>query len=322
MRSVSLIVSVFNEEGGLRQFYKVSTQILGELSERKGELAYELLFVDDGSTDKSRSIIEELRQQDPGHVSLISFSKNFGHEAAMTAGLDYARGDVLIFMDADLQHPPELIPEILGKFDEGYDVVSMVRTRNEGAGAIKNLTSRLFYRLVNMLSDMHMEPAASDFFALDKKAADVLRSDFREKVRFLRGYVQNIGFKKAKLCYEAGERVAGSSHYSLKKLWRLSVDTIVCFSDVPLRLGMYAGFLSALAGLLLIIYTFFTRGTAPGGYTTIVIVLCFMFAVLFMIVGIIGQYIAVIFKELKDRPIYIVEELEFADISSRQDKTD
>ena len=310
IRRVSVIVSVYNEEGGLRQFYNVTKGILTALDTERGGLDHEILFVNDGSIDRSAAVLSELKNEDPEHVSVISFSRNFGHEAAMTAGLDYASGDVLIFMDADLQHPPMLIPDILRSFDEGYQIVNMVRTKNESAGAFKNFCSGAFYSLINLLSDMHMEPSASDFFAMDKQAAKVLRKDYREKVRFLRGYVQNIGFKKTILEYEAGERSFGKSHYSFKKLWKLSMDTLICFSDVPLKLGMYAGFMSALIGVLLIAYTLITRGTAPGGYATIVIALCFMFAVLFVIIGIIGEYISVIFKEIKDRPIYIISDME------------
>ena len=251
---------------------------------------------------------------------MISFSRNFGHEAAMTAGLDYAAGDYLVFMDADLQHPPALIPEILRRFEEGYDVINMIRTRNETAGAAKNLTSDLFYRLINRISEVKMEPAASDFFAIDRAAADVLRNSYREKVRFLRGFVQNIGFAKTTISYEAAARVAGSSHYSLRKLWKLAMDTIVCFSNVPLKLGIYAGLLSGLLGVLLIIYTLFTRSGAPSGYATIVIVLCFMFAVLFLLLGILGGYIAIMFRELQDRPIYIIENISDGIASADEDE--
>ena len=155
---LSLIVSVFNEEGGLTQFYEKASAVLRELSESREALCYEMLFVDDGSTDRSGDLLSELRKKDPEHVTVLSFSRNFGHEAAMTAGLDYASGDVLIFMDADLQHPPDLIPDILDKIEEGYEIVNMARTKNESAGLIKNVTSRAFYGLVNILSDMHMEP--------------------------------------------------------------------------------------------------------------------------------------------------------------------
>lgn len=305
MEQVSVIVSVYNEEQGLEKFYRETKGWLEKLPED-----YEILFVDDGSSDGSGEILRRLAEEDRDHVRVIAFSRNFGHEAAMTAGLDYAAGDYLIFMDADLQHPPACIPEIMEQFREGCEIVSMVRTENRTAGLIKNITSDAFYRLINRMSDMHLEPGASDFFALDRRAAEVLRRNYREKVRFLRGYVQNIGFRKAALPYEAAPRVAGKSHYSLRKLWRFSVDTIICFSNLPLKLGIYAGLFSALLGVILILYTLFTRGGAPSGYATIVILLCFMFAMLFVVVGIIGEYISVIFSELKDRPIYIIKDMQ------------
>lgn len=317
MEQVSVIVSVYNEEQGLEQFYR---ETKGWLEKLPGD--YEILFVDDGSSDGSGKILRHLAEEDRDHVRVIAFSRNFGHEAAMTAGLDYAAGDYLIFMDADLQHPPACIPEIMEQFREGYEIVSMVRTENRTAGLIKNITSDAFYRLINRMSDMHLEPGASDFFALDRRAAEVLRRNYREKVRFLRGYVQNIGFRKAALPYEAAPRVAGKSHYSLRKLWRFSVDTIICFSNLPLKLGIYAGLFSALLGVILILYTLFTRGGAPSGYATIVILLCFMFAMLFVVVGIIGEYISVIFSELKDRPIYIIKDMQNGKELSEKRKED
>lgn len=305
MKKVSLIVSVYNEEKGLRDFTRVTKEVLSGIPGYE----FQVLFVNDGSTDKSGEILSELRSADPETVKVIEFSRNFGHEAAMCAGLDYADGDFLIFMDADLQHPPKCIPRILSAFENGAEVISMVRTENKDAGLIKNVTSGLFYGLINKLSTAHMEPGASDFFAMAKAPAEVLRRNFREKIRFLRGYVQNIGFNKVNISYEAAPRVAGESHYSIAKLWRLCINTIVCFSDVPLKAGIFAGLLSGLFGIILIIYTLATRQGAPSGYATIVIVLCFMFAVLFVLLGIIGQYIAVIYTELKDRPIYIIKDI-------------
>lgn len=305
MKKVSLIVSVYNEEKGLRDFTRVTKEVLSGIPGYE----FQMLFVNDGSTDRSGEILSELRSGDPETVKVIEFSRNFGHEAAMCAGLDYADGDFLIFMDADLQHPPKCIPQILSAFENGAEVISMVRTENKDAGLIKNVTSGLFYGLINKLSTAHMEPGASDFFAMAKAPAEVLRHNFREKIRFLRGYVQNIGFNKVNISYEAAPRVAGESHYSIAKLWRLCINTIVCFSDVPLKAGIFAGLLSGLFGIILIIYTLATRQGAPSGYATIVIVLCFMFAVLFVLLGIIGQYIAVIYTELKDRPIYIIKDI-------------
>ena len=273
------------------------------------DMDYELIFVNDGSVDKSEEIIREFAKKDD-RVKALLFSRNFGHEAAMIAGIDYAGGDYIVCMDADLQHPPSILKDIIFKFNEGYDIINMIRTSNTDAGLIKNITSSIFYSGINLLSKNKLEKNASDFFAISKKVANVLRKDYREKVRFLRGYVQNIGFKKTSLPYIAQKRVAGHSKYSLHKLLKFSMDTILCFSDMPLKLGLYAGTFSIFLGLLMAIYTIVTwaRVGTPNGYATIIVLLCFMFAMLFLIVGIIGQYIAILFTELKNRPIYIVDE--------------
>ena len=303
---ISVIVPCYNEEESLGHFYERTALVLAQM-----DVDYELLFVDDGSSDKTLPILRDMRRRD-SHCRYISFSRNFGKEAAMYAGLREADGDYRVFMDADLQHPPECIPEILKKLEEGYQVINMVRTRNKTAGFLKNVTSLAFYRLINCLSDVKFEANASDFFAVGKEAAQVLRSSYREKVRFLRGYVQSIGFKRTTLEYEARPRFAGESKYSIRSLLKFSINTILCFSDLPLKLGIYSGVLVALFGLAVMIYTIYTwaKYGAPSGYATIVVLLSFMFAMLFIIVGIIGEYIAILFAELKDRPVYIVQDTE------------
>lgn len=299
---LSVVVSVYNEEQALEEFYQEACRYLEE-----GKWEYELIFVDDGSQDSSYSLLTGLSQRN-SRVKVIHFSRNFGHEAAMIAGLDYSQGDGIVCMDADLQHPPECLPSIVDYFDQGYQIINMVRTKNTDAGLLKNIASSAFYWLINAIADVYFEPNASDFFALDRTVAEVLKSSYREKVRFLRGYVQNVGFRKTVLFYEARPRIAGHSKYSLRKLFTFSVNTILCFSNMPLKLGIYAGMFSALLGLMVMIYTLFTRAGAPSGYATIVVLICFMFAMLFLIVGIIGEYIAILFTELKDRPMYIVAE--------------
>lgn len=316
MKKISIIISVYNEEAALKEFYGVSRPFFEKLS-----WDYELIFVNDGSTDQSLMILKEFAKENP-KVKLINFSRNFGHEAAMLAGLDHSRGDALVCMDADLQHPPECVEQIIGKFEEGYEVISMVRTRNRSAGFIKNLTSAAFYKLINKISDVKLEANASDFFAMTEPAARILRENYREKVRFLRGYVQNIGFSRCSIEYEARPRIAGESKYSLKKLFQFSVNTILCFSDLPLKLGIYSGMIVGFLGLVVMVETIYewaVRGT-PNGYATIVVLLCFMFAMLFVVVGIIGEYIAILFTELKDRPIYIVRDTENIDTVKREEK--
>ena len=303
-KKLSVVVSCYNEELALRQFYAETSKVLKSLS-----WDYELIFVNDGSQDGSIEILKELAAGDET-VKVVDFSRNFGHEAAMIAGMDYSSGDGIVCMDADLQHPPECLPGIIAKLDEGYDVINMVRTKNESAGWFKNFAGAAFYRLINILSDVKFEPNASDFFAVSKKAAKVLKTNYREKVRFLRGYVQNIGFRRTTIEYEARNRVAGESKYSIKKLITFSMNTIMCFSNLPLKLGIYAGGFAGVLGIIMMIYTIWSWAEVgtPSGYATTIVLICFMFAILFLIVGIIGNYIAILFAELKDRPIYIVGE--------------
>lgn len=303
-KTISVVVSCYNEELALDQFYQETARILNKLN-----WDYELIFVNDGSQDGTMKILDGLSRKDK-KVKVISFSRNFGHEAAMIAGLDYSSGDGIVCMDADLQHPPQYLPEIVRKLEEGYDVINMVRTKNESAGWFKNFASSAFYHLINVLSDVKFEPNASDFFVISRRAGEVLRDNYREKVRFLRGYVQNIGFNRTTIEYEAGIRVAGESKYSIKKLMAFSLNTIMCFSNLPLKLGIYAGCGAGILGIIMMIYTIWSwaRVGTPNGYATTIVLICFMFSVLFLIVGIIGNYIAILFAELKDRPIYIVGE--------------
>ncbi len=304
LKTISIVVSVFNEEAVLNKFFDAFLEYRKNISWN-----VELLFVNDGSTDRSREILDSFAVA-YSFVKVIHFSRNFGHEAAMIAGIDHACGDGVICMDADLQHPLECIPQIIDKFEESYEVISMVRTANKSAGFIKNLTSSAFYKLINRLSTQaQFEENASDFFAVSNKVVHVLRNNYREKIRFLRGYVQSVGFKKTTLNYIAAERAGGTSHYSLKKLLRFSISTILTFSDLPLKLGIYAGLCCSLLGVITLIYTFFTFEGAPSGYATIVTLISFLFAALFIVIGIIGEYIAILFAEIKDRPIYIIDEI-------------
>lgn len=303
-KKISIIVSVYNEEEVLFEFYRETIKVLLLI-----ENPYEIIFVNDGSVDGSRGILFKIAKDDE-NVRVVHFSRNFGHEAAMIAGIDNASGDYLICMDADLQHPPTLLPEMVRKFESGYDIINMVRTVNKSAGIIKNITSSMFYKVINRLSDIHLVINASDFFGISKRVADVLRSNYREKTRFLRGYVQNVGFNTTNIEYEAGKRFAGKSKYSIKKLFRFSMNTIMTFSNLPLKLGIYAGGMAAFLAIIMMIYTIvsFIRVGTPSGYATTICLICFMFSVLFFIVGIIGEYLGLILSEIKDRPIYIVEE--------------
>lgn len=305
MNKVSVVVSVYNEEQSLNNFYSTTRAVLDSCGK-----SYELIFVNDGSQDNSLSLLTKFAE-DNKFVRVIDFSRNFGHEAAMIAGIDYAQGDLIICMDADLQHPPESIPEIIAKAEQGYQVISMVRTSNADAGVVKKITSKCFYKVLNLVSPVKFEENSSDFFAITNEVAQVLRKDYREKVRYLRGYVQSIGFNKTTLTFEAGQRAGGESKYSIAKLISFSVNALCSFSDLPLKLGMYSGFGVGALGVVLMIYSIINKliNGAPGGYTTIVVALCFLFAVTLCVIGMIGQYISILFQEVKGRPIYVVKEV-------------
>ena len=303
MKKLSVVVSVYNEELGIEAFYKRTKPILEQLG-----CDYELIFVNDGSRDSSLEHLRGFAAADE-HVVVVNFAANRGHEAAMIAGIDQSVGDGVVCMDADLQHPPESLPAIVAAFDAGYDVVSMVRTARADAGLFKRVTSSAFYVLMNKVSKASFENNSSDFFGISGRVAKVLKQDYRERVRFLRGYVQNVGFKKTTIEFEAEARVAGESNYNIKGLIKLSVNAICNFSDAPLKMGIYAGLFSLLAAFILLIYSIVQKclGNAPSGYSTIIVVLCVMFGVLFVILGFISEYLAIIFTEIKNRPIYIVD---------------
>ncbi len=309
-KKLSIVVSVYNEELGLQQFYSHTTEVLQD-SLRDLAWDYELIFVNDGSRDGSLDILRNLAAMDE-RVTVVNFAANRGHEAAMIAGIDYSTGDGIVCMDADLQHPPESLADICRKLDEGYDVISMIRTARQDAGLIKRITSWGFYVVMNKLSGKtKFENNSSDFFGISRRVALVLKQDYRERVRFLRGYVQNVGFKKTTLEFTASARIAGESNYNIRSLIKLSLNAICNFSDAPLKMGIYACVFSLLAAFILLIYSIvqFFLGTAPDGYSTIIVVLCVMFGVLFIILGFISEYLAIIFAEVKNRPIYIVDSI-------------
>lgn len=304
INKLSIVISVYNEEAVLDKFYQAILPIVESIYSD-----YELIFVNDGSKDASPAILDRLAMESE-KVKVVHFSRNYGHEAAMIAGIDYSSGDGIICMDADLQHPVECIPQILDKFDQGYEVISMVRTANKSAGLIKNITSGMFYKILNTMSEVHFEENASDFFAITKKPADVLRKHFRESSRFLRAYVQSIGFRKTTIEYEAHDRAAGESKYSIRNLFKFSVQAMLSYSDLPLKIASLCGTFAGIACVILIIYSIYMkiRVGAPGGYTTTVVVICFMFTVLFFLLGIIGEYLSVILSEIRRRPIYLVRD--------------
>jgi len=303
---ISLVVSVYNEEIILGRFLKELQEAISSVP----EITPEYIFVNDGSTDNSGEILDNFAKNSK-NVWIIHFSRNFGHEAAMMAGIDHASGNAVICMDSDLQHPPALIEAMTRKFLDGCEVVNMVRRENNAGGIIKGLTAKLFYVLLNKLSSMRFEPNASDFFLISKRVADILRTNFRERARFLRGFIQIVGFKKASIEFVAPVRGGGHSKYPYKILIMLSVTAIAAFSKFPLHLSVLTGILFSAFSIIFGIFSIimkFTKNPVPG-YTTIVVMISFMFGIQLFLMGIIGEYIGVLIDESKKRPIYIVDKI-------------
>jgi dolichol-phosphate mannosyltransferase len=301
---VSVVVSVYNEQESLPIFFDTLVKELENIKK-----TYEIIFINDGSTDNSKKILNEFVQNNSS-TKVIHLSRNFGHEAAMLAGIDNANGNIIICMDADLQHPPALITQMLSSYENGYNIVLMKRNDRADASFISKLTSKLFYKIINYLSPVKFELNASDFFLIDSKVQLCLKNNFRERIRFLRGFIQLVGFKKTTLDYTAPARIAGISKYNTRKLLKLSINAIAAFSEKPLNLGIIIGLLMGLFSIIVGLYSIimFFIDKPVSGYTTIVVLMSFMFSINLIIMGIIGKYIAFIFQEIKQRPIYIIEE--------------
>lgn len=302
---VSIVVSVYNEGDVIVLFFKELCRTLAALDD-----TFEIIFIDDGSSDNSAMLLDEMAHSD-NRVKVIHFSRNFGHEAAMIAGIDHATGDFIICMDADLQNPPELIGKMLEVAKAGNDVICMVRTERADAGFFYRQASRLFYRCINHLSETQLLANASDFFLISSRVADALRSNYRERARFLRGIIQLVGFSSTTITYSAPARRAGQSKYSFRKLLSFSLTAIASFSKAPLKLAIYAGILFAVLGIILIIYSIvmWVVQRPIGGYTTLIIFISAFASILFFVLGIMGYYIGFIFDEVKSRPLYTVESI-------------
>jgi dolichol-phosphate mannosyltransferase len=302
---ISIVISVYNEEKVIGKFYdELQSVISGLLTLYQ----FEIIFVNDGSKDKSGSFLDILSENNE-IAKVIHLSNNFGHEAAMIAGIDHSRGDATICMDADLQHPPLQIPKMLEKFEEGFDVINMVRLGRDEERFFRNLLSRMFYIVLRKISSPDLISNASDFFLISKKVSEILRNSFRERARFIRGFTQIVGFRKTAIEFSAHERLAGESKYSLFKLMKLSVQAISAFSTVPLKLGVFFGFIISTGSLAVGIYSIIMKiiGEPLPGYTTIVVLLSFLSGVQLLVIGIIGEYIGILLEEAKGRPIYIVD---------------
>jgi dolichol-phosphate mannosyltransferase len=299
---VSVVAPVFNEDEGVAEFVR---RVVEAVSPAVGEL--EIVLVDDGSTDDSLRIIEELAAADP-RIRVLSFSRNFGHQPAVTAGLDHASGDCAIVIDSDLQDPPETIVDLLAEWERGGDVVHAVRGERRGERRLKNATSWLFYRAIKALSQTDLTLDAGDFRLYDRRAVDALKR-LPERQRFVRGLASWIGFRQRSVTYVRLGRFAGESKYPLRRMVRLALNGITSFSYVPLQLASLFGFALSFVTSLLIPVVIVLRITGVGGLggqTTVLLAVMLLGGIQLSFLGILGEYVGVIGDEVKRRPVYIV----------------
>ncbi len=300
----SIVAPVLNEVENLPEFYRRVKEVMESTHE-----PWELVLVDDGSTDGSTERIRALGQEDK-HVRPVIFARNFGHQIAITAGWDYARGDAVVIMDADLQDPPEVITELIAKWRQGYEVVYAVRAEREGETRFKKWTAAMFYRIVHRITDVKIPVDTGDFRLMDRKVVDVLKT-MRERYRFPRGMSAWVGFRQVGVPYKRAARFAGVTKYPMKKMIQLALNAITGFSYFPLQLATYFGFASAglaiVAIPVVVIMRLIWNGAFLGQATTLIAVL-FLGGVQLISLGVLGEYLGRIYDEVKGRPLYIVRE--------------
>ena len=305
MPTLSIVVPCFNEEAVINETHRR----LCALRDALGDSSLELVYVDDGSRDGTLVALRALAAADPA-VRVVAFARNFGHQIAVTAGIDAAQGDALVIIDADLQDPPEVIPEMLAKWREGYDVVYGTRLDRPGESWFKLVTARAFYRLLNQVSDVPIPLDTGDFRLISRRVAETLRA-MPERDRFVRGMVSWVGFRQFALPYRRAARFAGETKYPLRKMFRFATDGILSFSSTPLQLSVALGLLSAALALVGIVYALVLRVFTDiwvEGWTALMIAVLFIGGVQLISVGILGAYVGRIYNEIKRRPLYVVQE--------------
>ncbi|MDO8365426.1 MAG: glycosyltransferase family 2 protein [Saprospiraceae bacterium] len=304
---ISIIVPAFNEEENL----EVSVQKIGEsLANLRDRYSFELIFVNDGSSDKTLGILRQLHQKHSEWVHYLSFSRNFGHMSALRCGYDHARGQAVICMDADLQHPPAYLPVFLEKWAEGYEIVFTSRQDDEKTSWFKRVCSQYFYSLMNRFSDVTIEPGAADFRLLDRKVVDLIRQS-QETDLFIRGFIPWVGFRQFMIPYTPDKRFAGKSKYTFKKMLRLALNGITAFSIRPLRIATFLGVVISGLAFLYAIYAIYAHSVLKEtvqGWTSVLLSVLIMGGLQLLTLGIIGEYLGRLFIQAKGRPPYIVQE--------------
>ncbi|MDN4066516.1 glycosyltransferase family 2 protein [Paenibacillus vini] len=300
----SVVVPLYNEEEVIKESYYRLTRVLQEI-----EGDYQLIFVNDGSKDQTEMLARSIAENDD-KVVLLNFSRNFGHQNAITAGMDYADGDAVIVIDADLQDPPELIYQMIEKFNQGYDVVYAVRSKRNGESIFKKVTAKLFYRTLNKMVDIDIPLDTGDYRLISREACDILKR-MRERNRFVRGMVSWIGFKQTGIEFERDERFAGETKYTLSKMIKFSLDGIISFSTKPLKFSIHIGLIMASLSFVYALYLIIAKGFSGRtveGWTTIVVLILLIGGIQMVTLGVVGEYIARIYDESKNRPLYVIKD--------------
>jgi glycosyltransferase involved in cell wall biosynthesis len=312
---LSVVVPVYNEEDVLNEFYKRLLPVIDNV-----DMDTEIVFVNDGSRDDTLGLMRELHQHDP-RVAIVNLSRNFGKEIALTAGLDYASGDAVVVIDADLQDPPELIPELIREWRDGFDVVYARRTRRDGESVFKKLTAYLFYRLLRRSTGRVSVPSdTGDFRLLSRRALDSFLM-LREQHRYMKGLFSWIGYPQKAVNYRRDPRFAGETKWSYWSLWHLAIEGITSFTTSPLRAASYLGFLTAgfafFYGVFMILKTVIYGNPVPG-YPSLMVAVLFLGGIQLMAIGVIGEYLGRMFNESKGRPLYIVQEFSPSSYARKQ----
>jgi polyisoprenyl-phosphate glycosyltransferase len=306
MRSLDVVCPVFREEEVIELFHH---QLVAALQPLEQRYRIRIIYVLDPSPDRTESLLQTLSARDP-RVEVIVMSRRFGHQAALIAGVDSSRGDAVVMLDSDLQHPPELIPRMTEQWENGADIVQMVRTDDSETGIVKRFTSRWFYSLLQRVGAVDLPAGASDYRLLSQRVAEVVRAQITEQNPFLRGLVSWVGFSIVHLPFKPGARAGGRSHYHTSTLVNFALNGICSFSKFPLRfcvtLGMIIAFLSFLGGFFEIVFYMFGTVEVPG-WASLIAALCFLGGVQLFFLGVIGEYIGLIFDEVKGRPRYIAD---------------
>lgn len=305
MKKVSLVIPMYYEEEVAEECYNRVIKVLSSLQ----DYTYEIIFINDGSKDKTFEILEGIAKKDT-NVKVISFARNFGHQCAVTAGLQFVTGNAIVIIDADLQDPPELIPDMLKLWENGNEVIYGKRKTRDGESKFKLLTAKMFYQTLNALSDVDIPKDTGDFRLVDKKVVDVINS-LPEHNKFLRGLFSWVGFKQTPFEYERKERFAGKTKYPLKKMLKLASDGIISFSTKPLKIVGGLGILSMAISLLVLIYAIFSFifhwHNLTAGWTSLMVTMTFLSGIILISLWMIGEYIARIYDEVKQRPQYIID---------------